>query len=137
MKKKEKLLLYSERVKIEKLALGSLWIISGVSSLFNCIFNLILQILSSATIVYALARLSCTKTESADEMADQNMNKAKALASDYMLFLSCFASIFSVLFLRNTTLSISLSQLIPAVVSLLMGCHSVITGLAFRKFENS
>lgn len=137
MKKKNKLLLYSEQVKLEKIVLGSLWAVSGVSSLFNSTLSLILQILSSATIVYTLVRMYFVKAESADEMADQNMNKAKAVASDYMLMLSCCIAIIAMLFLRNTTLSISLNQLIPAVVFFVMGCHSVITGLAFRKFEDS
>lgn len=136
MKKKGKLLLYSERVKLEKIVLGSLWAISGVSSLFNSTLGLILQILSLTTIVYTLVRVSCTKAESADEMADQNMNKAKAVASDYMLMLFCCVAIIAILFLRDTTLSIGLNQLIPAVVFFVMGCHSVITGLAFRKFED-
>ncbi len=136
MKKKGKLLLYSDRVKIEKIVLGSLWAVSGVASLFNSIVASILQILSMATIVYTLVRVSFAKTEDADEMAEQNMNKAKAVASDCMLMLSCCTAIIAMLFLRNTTLSIGLNQLIPAVVFFVMGCHSVITGLAFRKFED-
>lgn len=136
MKKKAKLLLYSKRVKIEKIVLGSLWAVSGVSSLFNSTVALILQILSMATIVYTLVRVSFTKTETADEMAEQNMNKAKAIASDYMLILSCCIAIIAMLFFQNISLAINLNQLIPAVVFLTMGCHSVITGLAFRKFED-
>lgn len=137
MKKKDKLLLYSERVKLEKIVLGSLWAVSGASSLFNNTFSLILQILSMITIVYTLVRVSFAKTESADEMAEQNMNKAKAVASDYLLLLSCCIAIIAILFLRNITLSVSLNQLIPAAVFFIMGCHSVITGIAFRKFEDS
>lgn len=137
MRKKDKLLLYSERVKLEKILLGSLWAVSGISSLFNSTLSHILQILSLSTIVYTLVRVSFAKAESADEMAEQNMNKAKAVASDCMLMLSCCTAIIAMLFLRNTTLSIGISQLIPAVVFFVMGCHSVITGLAFRKFEDS
>lgn len=137
MKNKEKLLRYSERVKIEKIVLGSLWLVSGVCSLFNNIFCLILQILSMATIIYTIIRVYCAKVESADEMADQNMNRAKAVASDYINIFSCCAAIIAMLFLQNITLSITLNHLIPAVVFFVMGCHSVITGLAFRKFEDS
>lgn len=137
MRKKDKLLLYSERVKLEKILLGSLWAVSGISSLFNSTLSLILQILSLSTVVYTLVRVSFAKAESADEMAEQNMNKAKAVASDCMLMLSCCTAIIAILFLRNTTLSIGMNQLIPAVVFFVMGCHSVITGLAFRKFEDS
>ncbi len=136
MKKNGKLLLFSERVRLEKILLGSLWTASGVSSLFNSTLGLILQILSLTTIVYTLVRVSFAKAESADEMAEQNMNKAKAVASDYMLMLFCCIAIIAILFLRNITLAISLNQLIPAVVLFVMGCHSVITGLAFRKFED-
>lgn len=137
MRKKDKLLLYSERVKLEKILLGSLWAVSGISSLFNSTLSLILQILSLSTVVYTLVRVSFAKAESADEMAEQNMNKAKAVASDCMLMLSCCTAIIAILFLRNTTLSIGMNQLIPAVVFFVMGCHSVITGLAFRKLEDS
>lgn len=105
--------------------------------MFNSIVASILQILSMATIAYTLVRVSFAKAESADEMAEQNMNKAKVVASDCMLMLSCCTAIIAILFLRNTTLSIGLNQLIPAVVFFVMGCHSVITGLAFRKFEDS
>lgn len=137
MRMKDKLLLYSERVKLEKILLGSLWAVSGISSLFNSTLSLILQILSLSTVVYTLVRVSFAKAESADEMAELNMNKAKAVASDCMLMLSCCTAIIAILFLRNTTLSIGMNQLIPAVVFFVMGSHSVITGLAFRKFEDS
>lgn len=137
MKKKDKLLLYSERVKIEKIVLGSLWVVSGVSYLFNSTLSLILQILSSVTIVYTLVRVYCAKAEAADEMAEQNMNKAKAVASDYMLLLSSCIGIIAILFLRNITSPISLDRLIPSVVFLVMGCQFIITGLAFRKYEDS
>lgn len=137
MKRKDKLLLYSERVKLEKILLGSLWAVSGVCSLFDSILSLSMQILSMTTIIYTIVRVSCAKAESTDEMADQNMNKAKAIASDYMLMLSCCIAIIAILFFRNITLAIGLNQLIPAVVFFVMGCHYVITGLAFRKFEDS
>lgn len=137
MKKKDKLLLYSERVKLEKIVLGSLWAVSGVASLSNSIVASISQIISMATIVYTLVRIHYAKVEAADEMAEQNMNKAQAFASNYMLLLSCCVAIIAILFLRDVTLSISLSKLIPTVVFFVMGCHSVITGLAFRKFEDS
>ncbi len=136
MKKKGKLLLYSERVKLEKILLGSLWTVSGVSSLFNNTVGVILQILSLTTILYTLVRVFFAKAESADEMAEQNMNKAKAVASDCMLMLFCCIAIIAIFYPRNITLEISMNQLIPTVVFIVMGCHYVITGLAFRKFED-
>lgn len=135
--KKNDLLLYSERVKIEKIVLGSIWIISGASSWLNNIWGLILQLLSFATMIYALVRVSCAKVETEDEMAVQNMNKAKATAADCILLLACCVAIFAILFLRNTSLSISLGDLLPSVVFFAMGCYSLITGLAFRKYEDS
>lgn len=137
MNKKDRILRYSERVKIEKIILGSLWMIAGASSWINSIWCLILRILSCGTIVYTWVRVSLAKVEAADEMADQNMNKAKAYASDLGSLLSCCAAIFAILFLRNTTVSISLGDLIPDVVFFVMGCNCLITGLAFRKYEDS
>lgn len=92
-------------------------------------------ILSLSAIVYSILKITCSNVEAADEMAEQNINKAKSFASDLMRLLSCCAAILAILFLRDVTLTLNLSTLVPAIVFFVMGCHSLITGLAFRKFE--
>ncbi len=137
MKRKDNFLPYSEQVKIEKIVAGSLWAVTGIFSMFNSVLCLILRMLSSVAIIYTLEKMFCRKAEPADEMAEQNLNKAKAVASDYILCPSLFVAPIASLFLRNTTLSFDLGNLIPAAVFFVVGCHSLITGMVFRKLEDS
>lgn len=135
MNKNGKVLHYSERVIIERILLGNVWLITGVSTLYHTTWSLVMLILSLSAIVYSILKITCSNVEAADEMAEQNINKAKSFASDLMRLLSCCAAILAILFLRDVTLTLNLSTLVPAVVFFVMGCHSLITGLAFRKFE--
>lgn len=135
MNKNGKVLHYSERVIIERILLGNVWLITGVSTLYHTTWSLVMLILSLSAIVYSILKITCSNVEAADEMAEQNINKAKSFASDLMRLLSCCAAILAILFLRDVTLTLNLSTLVPAIVFFVMGCHSLITGLAFRKFE--
>lgn len=135
MNKNGKILHYSERVIIERILLGNVWLITGVSTLYHTTWSLVMLILSLSAIVYSILKITCSNVEAADEMAEQNINKAKSFASDLMRLLSCCAAILAILFLRDVTLTLNLSTLVPAIVFFVMGCHSLITGLAFRKFE--
>ena len=131
----KKTLSYSDQVKLEKIFLGIIWFIVGVLSFADGIPSLIIQAIAAITCILTLLGVSTAKKENADEMAEQNMNRAKALASDYMLIIYCCIAIFSILFLNNVEFSISLSQIIPGITFMILGTHHLIVGLAFRKFE--
>ena len=80
----KKTLYYSDRVKLEKTFLGLIWLISGILGFVDGIISLVMQAAASITCIYTLLKISTAKKEDADEMAEQNMNRAKALALDYM-----------------------------------------------------
>ena len=131
----KKTLYYSDRVKLEKIFLGIIWLISGIFGFFDGILSLVMQIAASITCIYALLKISTTKKEKADEMAEQNMNRAKALALDYMQIVYCCLAIVAIIFLRNVELSIGLNKIIPNITFVAMGINQLIVGFAFRKFE--
>ena len=130
-----KTLYYSDRVKLEKIFLGIIWLISGILGFFDGILSLVMQIAASITCIYALIKISISKKENADEMAEQNMNRAKALALDYMQIVYCCLAIIAIIFLRNVELSIGLNKIIPNITFIAMGINQLFVGFAFRKFE--
>jgi hypothetical protein len=131
----KKTLYYSDRVKLEKIFLGIIWLISGILGFFDGILSLVMQIAASITCIYALIKISISKKENADEMAEQNMNRAKALALDYMQIVYCCLAIIAIIFLRNVELSIGLNKIIPNITFIAMGINQLFVGFAFRKFE--
>lgn len=131
----KKTLYYSDRVKLEKIFLGIIWLISGILGFFDGILSLVMQIAASITCIYALIKISISKKENADEMAEQNMNRAKALALDYMQIVYCCLAIIAFIFLRNVELSIGLNKIIPNITFITMGINQLFVGFAFRKFE--
>lgn len=131
----KKTLYYSDRVKLEKIFLGIIWLISGIFGFFDGILSLVMQIAASITCIYVLLKISTTKKEKADEMAEQNMNRAKALALDHMQIVYCCLAIIAIIFLRNVELSIGLNKVIPNITFIAMGINQLIVGFAFRKFE--
>ena len=131
----KKTLYYSDRVKLEKIFLGIIWLISGIFGFFDGILSLVMQIAASITCIYALIKISISKKENADEMAEQNMNRAKALALDYMQIVYCCLAIIAIIFLRNVELSIGLNKIIPNITFIAMGINQLFVGFAFRKFE--
>lgn len=131
----KKTLYYSDRVKLEKTFLGLIWLISGILGFFDSIISLVMQAAASITCIYALIKISTAKKENADEMAEQNMNRAKALALDYMQIVYCGVAIIAIIFLRNVELSIGLNKIIPNITFIAMGINQLIVGFAFRKFE--
>lgn len=131
----KKTMYYSERVKLEKTFLGIIWLASGVLGFFDGIISLIMQAMASITCVYTLLKVSRAKKEEADEMAEQNMNRAKALAFDYMQIVYCCLAIVAILLLKNVELSIGLNKIIPNITFIAMGVNHLFVGLVFRKFE--
>ena len=131
----KKTLYYSDRVKLEKTFLGLIWLISGILGFFDGILSLVMQIAASITCIYALLKISTAKKEKADEMAEQNMNRAKALALDHMQIVYCCLAIIAIIFLRNVELSIGLNKIIPNITFIAMGINQLFVGFAFRKFE--
>lgn len=132
MKKK---LYYSDRVKLEKTFLGVVWTISGVLGFWDGIISLVMQAIASVICIYTLLRVSFAQKEDADEMAEQNMNRAKALTHDYMQIVYCCFAIAAILFLKNMKLAVSLSELIPNITFIVLGINHLVVGLTFRKLE--
>ena len=131
----KKTLSYTNRVKLEKIFLGIIWTVSGIVGFFDSIPALVVQIIAFAACIYTLLKISFMKKEGADEMAEQNMNRAKAMTFDCMLLAYCCVSLFALLFLREVNLTISLSQIISNLTFLSMGITHLAVGLIFRKYE--
>lgn len=135
MKTNKKILRYSQRVLLEKVITGSALLLSGICCFFTGIFPLVGAGTSLAVMIYSILRVLLSRAEQADEMAEQNMNKATAFASRALSIALCLAVIAAILFLREAPDTPTLRRLVPAVAFLALGSNDLLTGLVFRKLE--
>lgn len=135
MNTNKKILRYCQRVWLEKIITGSALLFASICCFFTGILPLVGEGISLVVMLYSILRVLLSRTEPADEMAVQNMNRAKAFASDALSFVLCLVVMASILFLRQAPDTPALRRLIPAVAFLSLGSNNLLTGLAFRKLE--
>lgn len=136
MKKSKKIMSYSEQVKAETL-LGVLWIITGIASCFQNLIALIMVVIALIVLICWVIKMHTVKRENADEMAKQNIYRAKSFAMHVMRIISGCAVIASIIFLKDVEVSVGLSKIIPAVSFICMGMNDILVGIAFRKYEEA
>lgn len=136
MKQTSKQLSIAQQVFWGSIVVGILWIIIGITDMFNNtpakIIHIIL-LLSTVAIVIFLMRANC---EGQDEMSDYNYMKAKARTRDLMHYVFCGAAIVSALtfgLLKHA--AIDWPQVIVGIIFILMGIQDLITGIVFRRLE--
>ena len=131
----KKTLYYSDRVKLENTFLGLIWLITGLLGFWDSLISLAMKVVTMIACSYTLFKVMKAQKENADEMAEQNINRAKAFASDYTQITYCVLAIVAMLFLHDVELSVDLGKIIPNITFICMGINHLVVGLAFRKFE--
>ena len=138
MKKKERLVPVGTKIFWGQTVMGILWIGVGLTGMFDNLICNILKILFLIAAIVALAKVAKIGRigDDGDEMAEYNYTKAQAKAGGALYMVLCIASIVSALgfgLLQN--MDIGWSRIIPLVFFVLMGIHSLLIGLFFRKLE--
>lgn len=123
-----------------KTILGLLWLVVGITHMFNTfVFNIIhLASLLCALlllVVFVKAGLD-SKLEAYDEMSDYHLMKAKATTHDVLHYVFCLgAIIFSLAWSFLKMPNIPWHRIVPGSFFLLMGLRDLITGITFRRLE--
>ena len=135
--KKEKS--YTAYVKNESIYSGMLYIACGIVSfvggLVQNVFVLGALIIVAATHVFTRVKSSFEKWEKADEMAQENINRAKARALEYMELACCMFTVIAMLLFAGIDLPVSLPTFLSSVCFIFVGCSKLLTGILYKKYE--
>ena len=135
--KKEKS--YTAYVKNESIYSGILFIICGIVSFIGGfvenVFVLSLLAIVTATNVFTMAKSTFGKWEKADEMAQENINRAKARALDYMELVCCIFTTITITLFASVDLPVSLPTFLASVGFIFVGCSKLLTGILYKRYE--
>ena len=129
---------FAEQIRTIKFVNGHAWIMAGIFGCFDNMICRIFQILALLVGIINVFYVFAAKGESSDEMADENLCKAKANALDNTQRIFCFIAILAMLISKKNAITITLdwSRVIPAVFFILLGVQDLIVGRTFRKLED-
>ena len=135
--KKEKS--YTAYVKYESIYNGMLYILCGIISfiggLMENVFVLGALVIIAAINVFTRAKSSFGKWEKADEMAQENINRAKACTLEYMELVCCIFTVTAMTLFAGIDLPVSLSTFCSSVCFVFLGCSKLLTGILYKKYE--
>lgn len=135
--KKNETMSYADQIHMLNAVRGILWIFIGVLSCFESLVCTGLQILMLLICGGIIVRVAMAKREASDEMAQENLCRAKAIALDVMHGCFCIISIVAMILLRGKTAEVDWAKVIPAVFFMILGVEELIVGIAFRKLEDA
>lgn len=126
---------FAEQIKLLKVVTGILWIVAGICSCFDNTVCSAIQMAACILGIIIIVGISVAKKEKSDEMADENLCKAKAKILDITHLSSCIIAIVAILIQGNTTITLDWSKAIPTAVFIILGIEELSVGIAFRKLE--
>ena len=98
---------------------------------------MVISMVGCAACFYTIVRVLFTKTEKADEMAEENINRAKSRTMDYMLLVYCLMAFAAVILVEHVDISVSMISLILNITFIILGMNKLIIGLLFKKYEEA
>ena len=135
--KKEKS--YTTYVKYESIYTGILYVLCGIISfmggLVENVFVLGALVIVVAVNVFTRAKSTFGKWEEADEMAQENINRAKARALEYMELACCISTVIAMTLFTGVDLPVSLSTFLSSVCFVFVGCSKLLVGILYKKYE--
>ena len=75
------------------------------------------------------------KWEKADEMAQENINRAKACTLEYMELVCCIFTVIAMTLFAGIDLPVSLSTFLSSVCFVFVGCSKLLTGILYKRYE--
>ena len=127
---------YAEQIRMLKVVSGIAWIVVGIFGCFENVVCSIIQILALLVCIINIVRVSVAKKENSDEMADENLCKAKAKTLDIMHGIFCVIAIAAMFIFGRNTITLDWTKAIPAVFFIVLGVAELSVGVAFRKLED-
>ena len=131
----KKTMSFAEQIQTLKVVTGAAWICVGVFSCINNPIFTILQIVALLVCIVNVVRVSSAEKEESDEMAQENLYKAKAKALDLMHGILGLIAIAAMLFLGKNTVTLDWAEVIPAIFFIILGIQELMIGITFRKLE--
>ena len=126
---------YTEQVKYDNIILGALLALLGCLCLIPKPIGLALEAIGAILHILLLVKLVTAKREKPDEMAQQNIDRAKSRAMDYMaLVMTVFAAIGIIVF-SFVDLPVRLTSFITSSTLIWVGCSRLLIGLLYLKYE--
>ena len=126
----------AEQIRLLKVVSGIAWIVVGIFGCFENTICLIIQILALLLCAINIIRVSAAKKENSDEMAEENLCKAKAKTLDIMHGVFCVIAIAAIFILGRNTITLDWAKVIPATFFIVLGIEELIVGVVFRKLED-
>lgn len=129
----------AEQIKLLKVVGGIAWIITGIFSCFENIVCSVIQLLAVIVSMMSIIRVSVAQKEYPDEMADENLCKAKAQTLDIMHIIFMVVSIvviMAILILGTENITLSWSKVIPGIFFFTIGIEDLSVGIIFQKLES-
>ena len=126
---------FAEQVWRLKVVSGAAWIFVGAFSCFDNPVCTVLHVLALLILPINIIYIALAKRENSDEMAEENLNMAKAKTLDIMQVLFGVGGIAALLLCEVAEMDWDWSKMILAVVFVVVGVQNLVSGLIFRKLE--
>lgn len=137
MKNKNELSI-TDQIKIRYAKHGFSWILTGILRFFDNIPCRILSTIALAVSIYFLVKYMFANKEAEDEMATQNLWKAKAYTLDQMKIIFCLALLAMTtlnFFTNQYFLAANIEQVLVPIAFLIMGVENFLIGIIFHYLD--
>ncbi len=125
-----------KQIKYEYTINGALFIAAGIFYIFDNMPCKILFIVCACSSIYALTKSTTSPKEAKDEMAKQNLSRAKACTLTRSHLILCIIMLFLFFFLDfPISDTINWKKLILPFLFIVSGFMELSTGYQFKKFE--
>lgn len=136
MSKEKRVLSVTNQIKFMYTINGISWIATGILSFFDNIPCKALRCISLLVSVIVLGKVIFSEREMTDEMAERNLNDAKAKALSYLHIALGMIALLALIFTEfNLSMNISWGRIITGVFFLLIGIENLLTGVLFQRLE--
>lgn len=134
--KKEKTLSVAKQIELLQIVNGAGWMLAGVFCLRETILFLSLHVAAMFVSITSITYVMLKQKEEMDEMARENLYKAKASAHDIMHCVLCVAMILATLFIKKIVLdTVDWGMVLRMTFCMVIGFQNLVVGLTFRKLE--
>jgi len=138
--KSGKVMSYAEQIRVIKTRRGMIWVLIGLLHLFDSILLGTIRLVATIACIVSIVRMERTRKENSDEMAQENLDQAKAATLDFMqmgfLWVSILAMALAFL-VKESVILLDWTNILPAVCLVIYGIGELLVGVKFRKLEEA
>lgn len=133
--KKRRVLSVGTQVKLGGTLPGIFWIVAGIFGFFDNTLCRLIEIAFFGMALVCFIMLLVCKKEETDEMAEANMDAAKAYTLSVARVVLVCGSLAMHFVPKDFLTSIDWSKVLPSVSYLFLGVLDVISGITFKQYE--